>query len=263
MDLHDYTAAGRLYKFLAFLHSEHDRTPATNSWANYFGLESPANPQFFVCVATLLRLPDEARESVDNFSMRDLARRRLERALPNVEAVLALAPNLVNVAMQEMKVHFDGGTLADLETCSDVLVERFATVGLDETDTEEGETTVDQIRRLGSELALLATESGLPVEVALLLLKNAEAIVNAIDVFKIVGPEGVVREYERFVGAVMTRPEAANEIRKRPKLTEKVVELSKAVVVLGAAFAVPGQVAIETAKFYEAIEPMVKAATGS
>jgi len=172
---------------------------------------------------------------VASFSRLDLAVRRLERALPAVESVLSYASNLPSIRVKDLRSYFDGGTLADLETCSDLLVERRMSVPIDETDTEQSGSDADETRHRAVELADLISDSDIPREVAEVLLRSSEATIDTVDLFKITGPDGVRREYERLVGAVVTQPVVASEIAKRPSVVAKVVELSKAVVILGAA----------------------------
>lgn len=264
MNLHYLTPAGRLFELMTYLHRSHDQANAAYVWGEYFEIDHDRDrPAFFAATSSTLLLPAQARESVAGRGERDLAKKRLDRALEHVDAVFSLVPNLYSHQMSTLKGSIDTGTLSDLETASDVLSERLSDLEEDGVDDkgQPFESDTDLIRRLAAELAEAATESDLPADVAVLLNKNAQAIVQAIDLFKIKGPEGLFAEYERLVGAIVVRPETASAIAKSPTISQKLVDLSKTVVLFGAAFAVAGQVAIEAVNIYKTLEPLVTAAT--
>jgi hypothetical protein len=263
VNLHYLTPAGRLYELLHYISGATDAKSADKMLAEYFDLDLDTElADYFVAVGEMLLLPEEARVSVEDRGERDVARRRLDRALPRVENMFTLVPSLPSYQVKNLKSHFDAGTLSDLETASELLSEHMASLeedGADEDDPED-ESSIDRIRRLATELVEEATSADIPSDVATLIWSNGDSIVRAVDLFKIAGPENVIREYERLFGSVLMRPQAASALANTPRLRDKMLDLGKAVVLFGAAVAVPGQVAIEAANLYKALEPLVTAA---
>ncbi|MCI4657136.1 hypothetical protein [Cryobacterium zhongshanensis] len=258
MNPHCMNPAGRLFEFLNFVWSQPDQLPASAAWAQYL-LPGADKEQatFFKAVGIVLTLPREIRASVALLPPGPFASERLLRALPAAEAALSIAPQLSAVTVSQMKAHYDRGTLADLEMCSELLSHGRPGVGQEIQD--EDEPSLDAIRRLANEIQEEATESGLPQEVAALLWRNADAIVRAVDLYRILGQDGVIREFEGLVGSLVTKPAAFSAVQKSSSLREKIQRLSKEIIVLGAACAVPTQLIIEASNFWTAVEPHVTA----
>ncbi|MBF4634751.1 hypothetical protein ITJ38_10095 [Agreia pratensis] len=264
MNLHYLTPAGRLFELLKYIADVRTDKKADLALAAYYGIDLEGGLAEYVgALGETLLLPRAARESVESRPARDVARKRLERALVPVDAMFSMFPALGSYQVKHIADHFDAGTLSDLETASELLSEHLSPLEDDGPSEEEpdAESSVEKIRRLATELSVEAMNADIPYPVAIMIWKNCQDVIWAVHMFKVVGPEGVIRDFDRLFGAMVLRPEAASAIANTPTLREKLLDLGKSVVLLGAAVAVPGQIAVEAANLYKTIEPLLNAAT--
>ncbi|TFC15217.1 hypothetical protein E3O19_08795 [Cryobacterium algoritolerans] len=258
MNTHYLNPAGRLFEFLNYVWLASDQLDAKSVWGLYLDVIPEQEPaKFFRAIGGVLALPDEVRTSVAGVQDGPFSRERLLRALPAAEAALSIAPQLPSYSVAQMKLHYDKGTLADLETCSELL--SHGRQGGRDIEFAGMENSLAGIRSLADEIKVEATESGLPSDVATLLWRNADAIVRAVDMYRILGTESVIREFDAFVGSLVTKPVAGDAARNTPALWDKVQKLSKEIILMEAAFAVPGQLMITAGNFWTAIQPGVSA----
>lgn len=259
MNPHLLNPAGRLYEFMKHTWESSQQEALSASWRRYFDVESPTDhASFYGALASVLKLPDQIRERVAELANPPVPRSQLLRGVDGAQALLKLANTVESVNIDGARQQFHQGTLTDLETCSHILNNSLPALPDDKAD-EDAETTLDAIRRLAEEIISEVTASGseLPVEVARLLLDYASALIRAVDLFKITGVEGVVREFDGLVGALVSNPAAVSKISGIPAVWTRIVELSKEVVILGAAISVPLQIAIQGSAALKAIEPLI------
>ncbi|TFC34996.1 hypothetical protein [Cryobacterium sp. TMT2-14] len=264
MNPHYLNPAGRLFEFLTMIWDSPDGATVSAVWGGYFEADLTNEPaKFFSAVATMLVLPDQVRLQVEQLTKPPIAKPRLVRGVDGAEIVMSYAPSTTSTTIQILKSHFDKGTLSDLETCSDILSHGLSNPQT--AESSEDESTLDAIRRLASEIMVEATksDSALPEEVSNLLWENAESIVRAVDLFKISGPEGIVREFDRFAGGILLRPQVRVAIVQVPSVMDKIVDLGKKVLVIGALIAMPGDLLLHGVDAYAAIEPLLGAASPS
>ena len=259
MNPHMLNPAGRLYEFMLHTWESNQQEGLSASWRRYLGVESPTDhASFYGALASVLRLPKQVRERVAALEGPPIPMSQLLRGVDGANSLLDLANSVESINIEGARQRFDKGTLTDLETCSHILNNLLAALPGEEGD---GETPLGAIRRLAEEIVSEVTAEGstLPPEVTRVLLDYAASIVRAVDLYKITGVEGIVKEFEGLVGALVTSPSALSSLRGAPKVWTKFIDMSKQVLILSAVLAVPGQLAIEAGKAYKAIEPLFEA----
>ncbi|MFF1634940.1 hypothetical protein [Leifsonia sp. NPDC058248] len=198
--------------------------------------------------------------------------------MTEAEAVLKLAPQAYGMQVAQAKGQFHKGTLSDLETCSRVLNGHAGIVTDDdeldgewpaepaaESATAESESKkppkpeepLDAIRRLAEEIIAAVSGDDVPAEAKRILWEHASAISRAVDLYKIVGPEGLRREYEGTVGAVLLHPETRALMKHDPGVWHRITEIGKMIVLLGATADVPFDVIEKGHTMVAAITSMI------
>lgn len=258
MNPHLLNPAGRLYEFMKYTWGSPVQESLAATWRRYFDVEDASDhASFYGALALVLRLPDQVTERVEALEEPPIPLDQLLRGVAPAKDLLNLTANVESQTVESARRTFHEGTLSDLETCSRILNNSHPRLQNADGDAE---TPLDAIRRLAEEIVSEVTgkESKLPPEVARMLLGYASAIVRAVDLFKITGVEGVVKEFEGLVGALVTSPQAVSALRATPKAWTKFIDLSNQVIVLSKLVAVPGQLAIQVGAAYKAIEPLIE-----
>lgn len=254
MSAHYMNPAGRLFEFMSWTWASQDNLNLASTWSNYLGVELNNDlAGFYSAMSEVLHLPDEVRRLVEELERPVLPKAQLLRGLEQSVAVLNLLPGATSHQIAQAKQRFHQGTLSDLETCSGIL-NSVATGNVAGTDVDE---PLDAIRNLADEIVQRVVELELSPAVERVLWEQATAIIRSVDLFKISGPEGVAREYWTMVGSLVTNPVIVAEAKHDDTLWQRIIEIGKNVVLLGAVLAVPVNLAIEANTTYAALEPLL------
>lgn len=262
MNPHLLNPAGRLWEFMSATWGAPDSQNLVSAWGAYLGgTPDEDRPRYFSAMSVVTGWPDEIRELVADLPKGTIPRSQLLRGVTEAEAVLKLAPQAYGMQVAQAKGQFHRGTLSDLETCSRVLnahagiivdedeeedgAEEVETAGDDASDDADGkkaskpEEPLDAIRRLAEEIVATVSGDDVPEVAKRILWEHAQAITRAVDLYKIVGPEGLRREYEGTVGAVLLNPETRAVMNRDPGVWHRITEIGKMIVLLGATADVP------------------------
>jgi hypothetical protein len=252
MNPHLLNPAGRLWEFMSATWAAPDAQNLVSAWGAYLGgTPDEDRPRYFSAMSVVTAWPDDIRKLVAELPKGTIPRSQLLRGVTEAEAVLRLAPQAYGMQVAQAKQQFHQGTLSDLETCSRVLnAHEGIVVDDEETEVEaqaagepspgpKAEEPLDAIRRLAEEIIAAVSGNDIPAEAKRILWEHASAISRAVDLYKIVGPEGLRREYEGTVGAVLLNPETRAVMNRDPGVWHRIAEIGKMIVLLGATADVP------------------------
>ncbi|SEH86376.1 MULTISPECIES: hypothetical protein [unclassified Leifsonia] len=268
---HFLNPAGRLYEFMSATLAAPDQMQLVDAWGSYVGSSAEGEPSRFLAgMGALLSLPSQVRDRVDALPGRPIpGKAQLVRGVAPAEQVLSHAWRAAGMQVGQTRHLFDRGHLTDLETCSQVLNHA---AGVEEADDEsrfdrvsgEGdtaepgaETPLEAVRRLAQEILDEAFAANLPGPVAAAFAEYAHAIIRSVDLFHLTGPEGVTREYERFLGGLIRDPELYEAMRNNPGIRDRVKAIAKFITVVGTAVLVPANVALGYTHIYAALTTLL------
>ena len=255
-----FNPAGRLFEFLSASWYAADGRIVAAVWGQYLDADtSEQAAEFYSAIGSLFQLPNEVRERVDRLVDPPISKHQLVRSLAEVEAVFGTVSNIHSNNIQWLKQFFHQGTLSDLETCSGILNHQSGqSVASSNGDDGGEESGLDAIRRLAEEISelVIAASGELPPEVARVLYEYASALIRSVDLFKITGPEGVAKEFERFVGGLIRTPVVTAATPR--SIWERLGFINKALVFMGATVKGTGQLAVEAGQARESIEQLLE-----
>jgi hypothetical protein len=239
-----------------------DQEQLVNAWARYVGsLPETDTAGFLSGIGALVLLPGDVRTRVEALPGRPVpAKSQLLRGVDPAERVLAFAWRSAGMSVSQIRNLFHQGHLSDLETCSQVLNHasgvREANEDGEESESDK-ETPLEAIRRLAQGIIDEVLRADLPGPAGAAFAEYAHAILKSVDLFHLTGPEGVTREYERFLGGLILDPTLQKVMQARSGIRDRVKEMASYIAVLGAAVTVPLDFAVKASEVYAALAPLI------
>ena len=188
--------AGRLHDILSAARQQNAHEPARKAWATVFQIEPNDTGTLLKMVADLIDLVRETKASIQR--LEGVNQELHLRPFIKIEALLSQL-NL-DAGWEHWKNQIDETTLYGLQFSADKLsrISGFTHIPNDE---------LADIRSKIDDLFNTATDSTLPHDLKLLLLRNLDAIRLAFVAYRVRGIEGLQEEIERSVGSVLLRQE--------------------------------------------------------
>ena len=193
---------------------------------SYLALEqSGYTPELMVAIAEVWELPDQAREAAESLKNPVVPVTMLLEEMPRAESALTLLSTL-GVAGESFNNSFDGATLKSPEVLSHILN---SAAGM----TAVTEDSIAAVRAAAEELLTAITDDPtLDTNLRKVLYEHASAIIWAVDQFKILGAEGIVREYDRLTGHFANNPATRIAVANHSALKQAVVKLGSALLIV-------------------------------
>lgn len=232
MENHASNPAGRLWLYFDYLNSQPQKQPVIRLAEQYFDSGTPLSARHMAGVAALMALPDEVETMVKGMDQYPLPQTKLLRPLPKVREYFHADP-LGNNNAAWVQNFVDSGVLSDLETTSHIL-DGFVVRATDISDDDRR-----SIKTLAEEiLTLVLADETLDDETRGMIVRYAHRIVEAIDLYKVKGPQPLLDELDRFYSASRRVPSQTN-----PTLREKLKQLAAAIILAIELLAAPATVA--------------------
>lgn len=232
MENHASNPAGRLWLYFDYLNSQSRKQPVIRLAAKYFNSGTPLSARHMAGVAALMALPDEVETMVNGMERYPIPEAKLLRPLPKVREYFRADP-LGNKDVAWAQSFVDSGVLSDLETTSHIL-DGFVVRAIDVSDDDR-----QSVKTLAQEiLALVLADETLDDETRAVIVRYAHRIVEAIDLYKVKGPQPLLDELDRFYSASHRVPAPSN-----PTLRRKLSELGGAIILMIELLAAPATVA--------------------
>lgn len=233
MDTEGYlrNPAGRLYMFLKYIR-EHGvpNGPMLNVVTDYMELPAQFTPTLFVALADLQSQPELMRAQVNGLVNPPLPAHILLEELPAAEAAInAIVPSLHN-QIQGARDQYNDGTLKSLQHASHILN------GATGFRAPVADDQLDEVKAQAEALiSILAEDASIDAELRRVLFAYADGVRRSVDVYKISGLDGVLAEFDRFIGVFRRQPQMVAEVVKKPKVAEKMQALLLALNIVAGA----------------------------
>lgn len=233
MDPHLTNPAGRLFLFLtATIDGGHSGNSSLRRiWSNYLGVDRDDFPGFVTAMVAMLQQADEMEVLVNRLVDPALPKEQLLRPVDVVRQMLA-NDLLGSSNLQSVVNVVHRGIMSDLEAASHILARSESAAAPVSADELAGiRALVDQI------IALATKDSALDTASREAVLRYAHNLLRALDLYKVVGPQALVDELDRFATETKRLKTAPG-----PKLFSKLKELTGVIVMTVAMFTAGAEV---------------------
>lgn len=242
MENHASNPAGRLFVFFDQMIRRSPDFAISQYAAEYFQSE-PFDAKYLAATASMMRLPDEVETLVAGLEDPPISASKLLRPLENVRNYFRADP-LGTQAIRSMINTINSGVLSDLETTSQILG-KYVT-----KKTDIDQDTLDSIRSLADEIARLAAEDTLlTADAREAIIRYAQRLKTAVDLYKVTGAQALIDELDRFFSE-------AQRVRPTPSkpLLKKLGTMVGAIVMAAEIFTGPADVADAIEQYTHAFE---------
>lgn len=190
-DPHENNPAGRLWLFFSAVVAPIAGGSARTAATTYLRLPDDLSPRYVAAIAELMRLPEEAATLVGRLSDPPLPVQKLVQPLYLAERVFVANP-LLEASQTQVAKHIGPVTMSELETTSHILSRAHGDGTIDDA-------TRSQIRVLAEQIVKLANaDTETDPETRAVFLRFAHGIIQAVDLYNVVGPTPLVDELDRF-----------------------------------------------------------------
>lgn len=219
--------AGRLLVLLTEAAQKQDNLSARAVWADVFDLSEDDTREIVKMLATLMDLLTTAEREIEK--LENIDKELYAQPFQNIEK--AFRKLNLEAPWKTWKSFFDSATLLALRFCSDQLERSSNWINIDK---ERLEDVLSEI----NDLTTRVINSNIPENLKRQIVGNLEDIRTAILAYQIGGSEGIEREVERGLGALMLHREeisecsekaGADEVSDYVQLLERLHMLARAV----------------------------------
>ncbi|MEJ6120847.1 hypothetical protein MT390_02975 [Vibrio sp. 2-Bac 85] len=201
--------AGRLYKILAGVKSQPDKTSVKKVWASAFAIEE----NDVLITKSVVELYSLSQEIQSLIKMNDALNHDLYLTSFN-KIDRSFFPLNLNATWASVKVHLTDEALTRLQFCANELSRFYSEESISEEDLKF------IIQKTG-ELFETLYKSSLPAALRLSLLEEVERIRSAISLYKIKGAKGLKEALQGTLGAVVANQE---ELKAASKTDSDVIK---------------------------------------
>ena len=235
---HHFNPAGRLYEFLRYSKTK-SRVPISQVWAGYLQVEE-YSVAFFAGLGEVLSLPQQSRDgfrALPSSAKQYIDEGDVTAALNKASGSLGSGSKMLHGSIDEFKRLYGDDVVAELKNLSNFLRGEFQGRAGDAAAIEVAAGTLQKVRDLAEDLiAELEEDDELSADLRLLLLNQALAFRRAASLVRAGGFEAVGVQRDRAVGLIVAHPTVAAELRRKPKLRDRLLALITTAGVVASAF---------------------------